>query len=153
MERNRILVKKWITDMSITMAQKKCCERSIFNIQLMSELIEWITSYVVDSVELSRKSIELQKLKTKSKNIVDTKASKRTKIKITVHKPMVNFMAKIFRNQLTEDARFDFFIEIDLFNPNYSAPSKNWIFRIFFEMFAIASNLQKKINFCQNPRK
>jgi protein AATF/BFR2 len=75
--------------------------------QLMRELIERKTTNIVDPVELSRKSIELQKLRTKSKKTVDTKASKGRKIKFTVHKPMVNFMAPIFRNQLTEDARFD----------------------------------------------
>lgn len=76
--------------------------------QLMRELIERKTSNCVDPVELSRKSIELQKLRAKSKKVVDTKASKGRKIKFNTHKPMVNFMAPIFRNQLSEEARFEF---------------------------------------------
>ena len=41
------------------------------------------------------------------------------------------------------------------FNPYYSTPSKNKIFGNFFRiiyMFAIVSNLKKKINFCQTPK-
>lgn len=77
--------------------------------QLMRELIDRKTSNIVDPVELSRKSIELQKLRTKNKKVVDTKASKGRKIKFTVHKPMVNFMAPIFRNTLPEEGRNELF--------------------------------------------
>jgi protein AATF/BFR2 len=73
--------------------------------QLMRELIDRKTSNVVDPVELSRKSIELQKLRSKNKKVVDTKASKGRKIKFNVHKPMVNFMAPIYRNQMPEEGR------------------------------------------------
>jgi len=73
--------------------------------QLMRELIDRKTSNIVDPAELSRKSIELQKLRSKSKKVVDTKASKGRKIKFNIHKQMVNFMAPIYRNQLPEEGR------------------------------------------------
>jgi protein AATF/BFR2 len=71
----------------------------------MRELIDRKTNNIVDPVELSRKSIELQKLRAKNKKKVDTKASKGRKIKFVVHKQMANFMAPIFRNQLPEEGR------------------------------------------------
>ena len=74
--------------------------------QLMRELIDRQTSNVLDPVELSRKSIELQNLRNKNKKKVDTKASKGRKIKFDVHKPMVNFMAPIFKCQMSDDARY-----------------------------------------------
>ncbi len=44
-------------------------------------------------------------------------------------------------------------LKLKEFNPYYSAPSKNKIFRIL-NMLAIVSNLQKeKFDFCQNPQK
>ena len=49
--------------------------------QLMRELIDRQTSNVLDPVELSRKSIELQNLRNKNKKKVDTKASKGRKLK------------------------------------------------------------------------
>ena len=73
--------------------------------QLMRELIDRQTSNVLDPVELSRKSIELQSLRNKNKKKVDTKASKGRKIKFDVHKPMVNFMAPIFRCKMSDEAR------------------------------------------------
>ena len=73
--------------------------------QLMRELIDRKANDILDPVELSRKSIELQKLRTKNKKKVDTKASKGRKIKFDVHKKMVNFMAPIYRNKLPEEGR------------------------------------------------
>jgi len=77
--------------------------------QLMRELIERQTSNIVDPIELSRKSIELQKLRSKNKKVVDTKASKGRKIKFVVHKPMVNFMAPIYRTTMPEEGRNELF--------------------------------------------
>jgi len=70
--------------------------------QLMRELIDRQTNNVLDPVELSRKSIELQNLRNKNKKKVDTKASKGRKIKFDVHKPMVNFMAPIFKCKMAD---------------------------------------------------
>lgn len=77
--------------------------------QLMRELIDRQASNVLDPVELSRKSIELQNLRNKNKKKVDTKASKGRKIRFNTHKPLVNFMAPIYRSQMSDEARFFFF--------------------------------------------
>lgn len=77
--------------------------------QLMRELIDRQTSSVLDPVELSRKSIELQKLRNKNKKKVDTKASKGRKIKFVPHKPLINFMAPINRLKMSEEARGELF--------------------------------------------
>ncbi len=76
--------------------------------QLLRELIERRTDSVSDPVELSRRAIELQKLRSQNKKKVDTKASKGRKIRFDVHKPMVNFMAPIYRVTMPEEARYVF---------------------------------------------
>lgn len=73
--------------------------------QLLRELIERKSNNISDPIELSRKSIELQKLRNKNKKKVDTKASKGRKIKFDIHKSLVNFMAPIYRNTMSEEAR------------------------------------------------
>lgn len=74
--------------------------------QLVRELIDRrSTSH--DPVELARKAIELSQLKAKTskKKTVDTKASKGRKIRFNIHKPLVNFMAPIYRTSLSEQTR------------------------------------------------
>ncbi|CAF0752490.1 unnamed protein product [Brachionus calyciflorus] len=73
--------------------------------QLLRELIERKSNNISDPIELSRKSIELQRLRSKNKKKVDTKASKGRKIKFDIHKPLVNFMAPIYRVTMSEEAR------------------------------------------------
>jgi protein AATF/BFR2 len=73
--------------------------------QLLRELIERKTNSVSDPIELSRRAIELQKLRAQNKRKVDTKASKGRKIRFDVHKPMVNFMAPMYRVTMPEEAR------------------------------------------------
>lgn len=73
--------------------------------QLLRELVERKTSSVSDPIELSRRAIELQKLRSQNKRKVDTKASKGRKIRYDIHKPMVNFMAPIYRVSMPEEAR------------------------------------------------
>lgn len=77
--------------------------------QLLRELIDRKSSNISDPVELSKKSIELQQLRSKNKKQVDTKASKGRKIKYDIHKPLANFMAPIYRNQMAEEARNELF--------------------------------------------
>jgi protein AATF/BFR2 len=77
--------------------------------QLLRELIDRKSSSITDPIELARKSIELQKLKSKSKKQVDTKASKGRKIRFDVHKPMVNFMAPIFKCTVPDETRNELF--------------------------------------------
>lgn len=73
--------------------------------QLLRELIDRKTNNVSDPIELSRQAIELQKLRSKNKKKVDTKASKGRKIKFDIHKPLVNFMAPIYRSTMSEEAK------------------------------------------------
>ncbi|CAL8096623.1 unnamed protein product [Orchesella dallaii] len=61
--------------------------------QLLRELIERKTSNINDPVQLSHHWLELQKLRSKLKRKVDTKASKGRKIRYDVHSKLVNFMA------------------------------------------------------------
>lgn len=61
--------------------------------QLLRELIDRKTTNVQDPVQLSRQWLELQKLRTKLKRVVDTDASKGRKIRYDVHPKLVNFMA------------------------------------------------------------
>jgi protein AATF/BFR2 len=73
--------------------------------QLLRELIDRKSSCLSDPIELARRSIELQKLRANNKRKVDTKASKGRKIKFDTHKPLVNFMAPIYRMKMPEEAR------------------------------------------------
>ena len=80
--------------------------------QLLRELIDRKSSCLSDPIELSRRSIELQKLRANNKKKVDTKASKGRKIKFDTHKALVNFMAPIYRMKMPEEARLVFFRNI-----------------------------------------
>jgi protein AATF/BFR2 len=80
--------------------------------QLLRELIDRKSSSITDPVELARKSIELQKLKSKNKKQVDTKASKGRKIRFDVHKPMINFMAPIYKCTVPEQTRNELFCSL-----------------------------------------
>lgn len=78
--------------------------------QLVRELIDRRAANVADPIELARKSIEMNRLRAKtSKKKVDTKASKGRKIRYNVHKPMVNFMAPIHRNKMSDETRNELF--------------------------------------------
>jgi protein AATF/BFR2 len=78
--------------------------------QLLRELIDRKSSCLSDPIELSRRSIELQKLRANNKKKVDTKASKGRKIKFDTHKALVNFMAPIYRMKMPEEARLIFWV-------------------------------------------
>ena len=74
--------------------------------QLVRELIDRRAANVADPIELARKSIEMNRLRAKtSKKKVDTKASKGRKIRYNVHKPLVNFMAPIYRAKMSVETR------------------------------------------------
>ncbi|CAG2117637.1 unnamed protein product, partial [Medioppia subpectinata] len=76
--------------------------------QLLRELIESKTgSQANDPMILSKKWLEIQKLRNKIKRKVDTKASKGRKIRYDVHSKLVNFMAPINNETFTESATND----------------------------------------------
>ncbi|XP_074593249.1 protein AATF-like [Brevipalpus obovatus] len=64
--------------------------------QLLRQLIESKTSAdSLDPVTLSRRWLEVQKLRSKMKKKIDTKASKGRKIRYQVHNPLISFMAPV----------------------------------------------------------
>ena len=81
--------------------------------QLLRELIDRKSSCLSDPVELSRRSIELQSLRANNKKKVDTKASKGRKIKFDTHKPLINFMAPIYKTTMPEEARYVLFVPVE----------------------------------------
>jgi protein AATF/BFR2 len=72
--------------------------------QLLRELIDRKTSNVTDPVQLSRHWLQIQKLRSKLKRNVDTRASKGRKIRYDVHPKLVNFMASYDNSEMTENA-------------------------------------------------
>ncbi|XP_076320482.1 protein AATF-like isoform X2 [Tachypleus tridentatus] len=73
--------------------------------QLLRELIERKTVDVNDPIALSRHWLEIQKLRSKIKRKVDTKASKGRKVRYDVHPKLVNFMAPLDNSLMTDEAR------------------------------------------------
>ncbi|KAJ9599419.1 hypothetical protein L9F63_010088 [Diploptera punctata] len=82
---------------------------SDFYHQLLRDLIEKKASDVTDPVQLGRQWLKLQKLRSKMKRKVDTKASKGRKIRYVVHPKLVNFMAPEDKSEWTEEAKTELF--------------------------------------------
>ncbi|XP_051891374.1 protein AATF isoform X1 [Pristis pectinata] len=79
--------------------------------QLLRELIERKTSAVDpnDQVAMGRQWLAIQKLRSKIKRKVDTRASKGRKIRFHVHNKLVSFMAPIDQSTMNDDARTELF--------------------------------------------
>lgn len=77
--------------------------------QLLRELIESKTSDSSDSVTVSRKWLEIQKLRSKLKRKVDTRASKSRKIKFEPIKQLTNYVAPVIEDAFTEEAKDELF--------------------------------------------
>ncbi|KAL5006937.1 hypothetical protein ScPMuIL_015743 [Solemya velum] len=77
--------------------------------QLLRELIERKTSDMNDPVALSRQWLEIQKLRSKVKKKVDTRASKGRKIRYDIHPKLVNFMASEEGHLWSDESRNDLF--------------------------------------------
>ncbi|XP_058813051.1 protein Aatf [Topomyia yanbarensis] len=76
---------------------------------LLRELIEYKSNTVDNPQEISAKLAELQKLRSKMKKQVDTRASKGRKIRYVVHKKLVNFTAPESSHEWTEEAKNELF--------------------------------------------
>merc|ERR1740122_356044 len=73
--------------------------------QLLRELIEKKTANSgSDPNQLGRQWLEIQKLRTRLKKKVDTKATKGRKVRYDIHSKLVNFMAPIYTQTLNDDA-------------------------------------------------
>ncbi|KAJ8348678.1 hypothetical protein SKAU_G00272670 [Synaphobranchus kaupii] len=79
--------------------------------QLLRELIERKTSAADpnDQVAMGRQWLAIQKLRSKIKKKVDTKASKGRKVRFHAHSKLVNFMAPIDHSSMNDDARTELF--------------------------------------------
>jgi TRAUB (NUC102) domain. len=77
--------------------------------QLLRELIERKSSDVTDPVQLGRQWLELQKLRSKMKRKIDTRATKGRKIRYVVHSKLVNYMAPISQRLFSKEATAELF--------------------------------------------
>uniref|UniRef100_A0A4W3IRH3 Apoptosis antagonizing transcription factor n=1 Tax=Callorhinchus milii TaxID=7868 RepID=A0A4W3IRH3_CALMI len=75
--------------------------------QLLRELIERKTSAVDpnDQIAMGRQWLAIQRLRSKIKRKVDTKASKGRKVRYHVHNKLVSFMAPIDHSAMNDEAR------------------------------------------------
>ncbi|KAK1787533.1 hypothetical protein P4O66_016029 [Electrophorus voltai] len=75
--------------------------------QLLRELIERKTSAADpnDQVAMGRQWLAIQKLRSKIKKKVDTKASKGRKVRFHIHSKLVNFMAPMDHSSMGDEAR------------------------------------------------
>lgn len=91
--------------------------------QLLRELIERKTSAADpnDQVAMGRQWLAIQKLRSKIKKKVDTKASKGRKVRFHVHSKLVNFMAPIDHTSMNDGARTELYRS--LFGKNSFAES------------------------------
>ncbi|XP_026200992.1 protein AATF [Anabas testudineus] len=79
--------------------------------QLLRELIERKTSATDpnDQVAMGRQWLAIQKLRSKIKKKVDTKASKGRKVRFQIHSKLVNFMAPIDHSSMSDEARSELY--------------------------------------------
>ncbi|KAM4739101.1 protein AATF [Anableps anableps] len=79
--------------------------------QLLRELIERKTSVSDpnDQVAMGRQWLAIQKLRSKLKKKVDTKASKGRKVRFHVHSKLVNFMAPVDHSSMSDEARSELY--------------------------------------------
>jgi protein AATF/BFR2 len=81
--------------------------------QLLRELIERKTAGVTDPIALGQQWIQLQKLRSKAKKKVDTRASKGRKTRYDIHSKLVNFMAPTYpKSTLTDEAKNELFASL-----------------------------------------
>jgi len=77
--------------------------------QLLRELIERKSSDVTDPVQLGRQWLELQKLRSKMKRKIDTRATKGRKIRYIAHSKLVNYMAPVSHSLFSEEGKTELF--------------------------------------------
>ncbi|XP_017289783.1 protein AATF [Kryptolebias marmoratus] len=79
--------------------------------QLLRELIERRTSAADpnDQVAMGRQWLAIQKLRSKIKKKVDTKASKGRKVRFHVHNKLLNFMAPIDHSSMSDEGRSELY--------------------------------------------
>merc|ERR1719166_4845 len=90
--------------------EKNYFDDSDFYHHLLRELIEKKTTSSTESGEVGKHWLQIQKLRSKLKKKVDTRASKGQKVRYDIHTKLVNFMAPVRLNdQLTDSSRQELF--------------------------------------------
>merc|ERR1712241_1574104 len=83
---------------------------SDFYHHLLRELIEKKTSVNSDQGQVGQHWLQIQKLRSKLKKKVDTRASKGRKVRYDVHTKLVNFMAPVrLSDQMPDNSRQELF--------------------------------------------
>jgi protein AATF/BFR2 len=82
---------------------------SDFYHQLLRELIEYKSNVGDNQSEITQKFIELQKVRSKMKKKVETRASKGRKIRYNVHNKLVSFMPPKDTSEWTDEAKNELF--------------------------------------------
>lgn len=85
---------------------------SEFYHQMLRELIEYKTNTGENQSEITQKFIELQKVRSRMKKNVDTRASKGRKIRYIVHNKLVNFMPPKDTSEWTYEAKTELFTSL-----------------------------------------
>ena len=76
----------------------------------MRELIEKKTAASSESGDSGRQWLQIQKLRSKLKKTVDTRASKGRKVRYDIHTKLVNFMAPVHQtDQMADSAKNELF--------------------------------------------
>ena len=82
---------------------------SEFYHQLLRELIEYKSNTDDNQSEITQKFLELQKVRSKMKKRVDTRASKGRKTRYVVHNKLVNFMPPKDTSDWTNEAKTELY--------------------------------------------
>ncbi|KAL0271036.1 UNVERIFIED_CONTAM: hypothetical protein PYX00_008275 [Menopon gallinae] len=97
-------------------SDKKICKEIFddddFYHQLLSEYVRRKSCDVSDPIALSKQWIQLEKIRSKMKKKVDTRATKGRKIRYVVHQKLVNFMMPIDSVVYNEGSRIELFNSI-----------------------------------------
>lgn len=96
-------------DNSSSSLQNDIYDDDDFYHQLLRQIIENKMGSVDDSTAMSKKYMEIQRMRNKLKKQVDTRASKGRKIRYDVHEKLVNFMAPTDMTSMTDDAKNELF--------------------------------------------
>ena len=102
----KILGKKVFTEES----DPNVFDDSDFYHHLLRELIEKKTAASSESGDSGRQWLQIQKLRSKLKKTVDTRASKGRKVRYDIHTKLVNFMAPVHQtDQMADSAKSELF--------------------------------------------
>ena len=99
-------------------AEGQCEDKNIFDDSdfyhhLLRELIEKKTSSNSEAGEAGKHWLQIQKLRSKLKKKVDTRASKGRKVRYDIHSKLVNFMAPVrLTDQMPDKARKELFTSL-----------------------------------------